>query len=72
MCGSNSLKESDRRPLYLCPECNAKICWATGSDPIVRYMRLMKFSKENGFQDEYEFFERSFKALASPELTHRN
>ncbi len=33
MCGSNSMDESDRRPLALCPECLAKVCWATNTKP---------------------------------------
>jgi len=33
MAGVNSLAESDRHPLWLCPECLAKLSWATGSSP---------------------------------------
>lgn len=33
MNGSNSLEESDRRPLALCPECLAKLCWAMHCEP---------------------------------------
>jgi len=33
MCGSNSLEESDRGPLALCPQCLAKLACATGFDP---------------------------------------
>ena len=31
MCGSNHRQEADRRPLWLCPCCLAKLCHATGS-----------------------------------------
>jgi archaemetzincin len=40
MCGSNSLPESDRRPIADCPECMAKICWAAEGDPGDRYEKL--------------------------------
>ena len=63
MCGSNHREESDRRPVYLCPECVAKVCWATQSDPVVRYKRLMEFCKKSGFKKEHAFFERSIRKL---------
>jgi len=63
MCGSNSLEESDRGPLALCPECLAKLCWATGCDPITRYRQLAEFCDEHGLADEQAFYERSIRAL---------
>lgn len=65
MCGSNSRAESDRRPLYLCPECMAKVCWVTQADPVARYKRLMAFCKENGFKEERIFFEASVRRLTA-------
>jgi archaemetzincin len=63
MCGSNHREESDRRPLYLCPECMAKVCWATRVDPVTRYRRLEEFCGNNGFETERAFFEASIKRL---------
>ena len=63
MCGSNHREESDRRPLALCPECLAKVCWATGSDTIERYERLAAFCREHGLSAEAEFFEKAVKIL---------
>ena len=63
MCGSNSLEESDRKPLHLCPECLAKVCWATQADPVARYQRLISFCQENGIEPERTFFETSIEAL---------
>ena len=63
MCGSNSREEADRRPIALCPECMAKICCATGADPLRRYKRLAEFSREQGLSPEAEFYEKSFSAL---------
>ncbi len=63
MCGSNSLPEADRRPLWFCPECVAKVCWVTGKDPAERYGRLARFCGKQGLSKEKEFYERSIKAL---------
>lgn len=63
MCGSNHREESDRRPLALCPECVAKVCWATGSNPLERYKKLATFCKEHGLQSEHDFYERCVRAL---------
>lgn len=63
MNGSNHLAESDRRPLWLCPECVAKICCLTGTDPVDRYHRLAEFCERNGLQKELDFFRKSILAL---------
>ncbi len=44
MCGSNHREEADRRPLWLCPHCLAKLCHATGADPVKRFKDLAAFS----------------------------
>lgn len=63
MCGSNHREESDRRPVWLCPECVAKVCWATETDMTKRYRKLAAFWKEHGFEKESTFFEKSAAAL---------
>lgn len=63
MNGSNSLEESDRGVLHLCPECLAKILWATHADPVVRYRKLAEFCRANGLREEGAFFRRSAAAL---------
>ncbi|MBV9959832.1 MAG: hypothetical protein JO360_15510, partial [Acidobacteria bacterium] len=63
MNGTNSLSETDRHPLDVCPECMAKICWATGTDPALRYERLAEFCSAQGFAAEERYFEDSVKAL---------
>lgn len=62
-CGSNSRAESDRRPLALCPECMAKVCWGSGIDPIKRYLDLAAFCKRQGLTNEEAFFRRSAAKL---------
>ncbi len=52
MCGSNHREESDRRPLEFCPECVAKVWWATGVEPIVRAEGLLAFCRANGLDAE--------------------
>ncbi len=66
MCGRNHRDESDRSPLYLCPICMAKICWATNADPIERYRKLQEFSEENGLEAEAGFFAKSIQAISTP------
>jgi archaemetzincin len=63
MNGSNHLEEMDGQPLAACPECMAKICWATDYNPRVRYERLAAFCREHGLTQEREFFERAAKTL---------
>ncbi|NQT86165.1 Zn-dependent protease [bacterium] len=63
MCGSNHRKESDGKPLALCPECVAKLWWITQADPVARYTALIDFCTTHGLADERTFYERSVKAL---------
>ncbi len=65
MCGSNHINETDRRPVELCPECMAKICWATDTDPLRRYAALAAFFAQHGYPAEQRFFETSIEALKS-------
>ena len=62
-CGSNSRAESDRRPLALCPECMAKVCWGSRKNPRERYLALAEFCKQQGLDREQAFFARSAAAL---------
>ncbi len=63
MCGSNNRRESDRRPLYLCPECVAKVWWSTQCDPVKRFEKLKKFCETNKLGREAEFYQRSIELL---------
>jgi archaemetzincin len=65
MCGSNSLQESDRRPLYLCPECLPKVWWSTKAKPVQRFEKLAEFCDENGLKKFGDFYRKSAKALES-------
>ncbi len=63
MCGSNSRHESDKRPLWMCPECMAKVCWATSTDPVQRFKTLIEFCEANGLEEEANFYKKSIKTL---------
>ena len=63
MCGSNHREEADRRPLWLCPHCLAKLCHATGADPVQRFKDLLAFSQREGLKPEQEFYAKSLAIL---------
>jgi archaemetzincin len=63
MCGSNSVEESDRRPLPLCPECLAKLLYATGAEPVERCRQLVSFCKQHGLTGEQRLYEQSVEAI---------
>jgi archaemetzincin len=51
--GSNHLKESDSRPMHLCPVCLHKLQHSIGFDVVARYGRLFHFyRKTSGFDDD--------------------
>ncbi|MBT4868040.1 MAG: hypothetical protein HON53_23300 [Planctomycetaceae bacterium] len=64
MCGSNHREESDRHPLHLCPECHAKVIWATAAAPVARYQRLATFCQQHGLKDEQAYFKKAVAALS--------
>jgi len=58
MNGSNSLAESDRRPIHLCPECLKKFRWNIGFDVVARYEGLRKFYAAHGMAAEAAWVEK--------------
>jgi archaemetzincin len=63
MNGSNHLEEADRQPLWLCPECSAKLHYATGTEPRLHFEHLIQFAAQHDFTTEKEMWERSLKIL---------
>jgi archaemetzincin len=63
MNGANHLDETDRSPLWLCPECSAKIAWATGADPAATFEKLADLCDREGLREEAAFFRKSIAAL---------
>ncbi len=64
MNGSRSREESDRQPLEFCPECQPKIWWTCGVDPVQRTQALAKFATDHGLTDEATLWNRQLKRLA--------
>ncbi len=64
MNGSNHLAESDRTPLWFCPECDPKLWWACGLNPAERAARLADFSAKIGLAAEAEHWRKEAKLLA--------
>ncbi|MCE9552720.1 MAG: archaemetzincin [Planctomycetes bacterium] len=64
MCGSNSRSESDRRPLAFCPECSAKIWWATHTQPSEHFRKLAEFCAKHGLEEDAKFYKHSAAALS--------
>jgi len=50
--GSNHLKESDSRPMHLCPICLRKLQHSIGFDMVDRFSNLFRFYKKTGLRDE--------------------
>lgn len=63
MGGSNSLEESDERPIHLCSECNAKLCYATQADPIERYLALLGLCKTLNWENEITYYSNAASLL---------
>jgi archaemetzincin len=63
MNGSNSLEESDRRPLRLCPLCLKKLQWNRKFDIIDRYEKLLSFFGKNGLKDEQSWTAKRLEGI---------
>jgi archaemetzincin len=67
MNGSNHLKESDSRPLYLCPVCLRKLQYSIGFDVIARYGSLYRFYKKFGFDDDARWIAHRLEHILGPD-----
>jgi hypothetical protein len=65
MNGSNSLRETDERPTAFCPECAAKIWWATRADPAQWYTTLAGLGEKQRLSDEARFWRQCADRLAA-------
>ena len=65
MCGSNRLNGSRPPTLVAVPGCLAKLCYATGADPVKRFQKLIVFFKTYGLKEEQEFCEKSLAAMTA-------
>lgn len=58
MNGSNSLEESDKAPLDVCPQCLQKLVWYSGLDPEQRFKALARFARDQGLEKDAAPLER--------------
>lgn len=64
MNGTNSLAETDRRPLHLCPVCRAKLQGNLRFEPVKRYRALAAFYRKHALLEEAAFAEARAAELA--------
>lgn len=68
MNGSNSLPETDRHPLDLCPECTGKLGWATCADLAERLRGIARFCREQGLLEDRVPAEQALASLVARDL----
>lgn len=75
MAGSNHLKESDARPMHLCPVCLRKLQHSIGFEVVERYVNLFRFYQKVRFDDEARWvagrLERIIGAQAAREIVEQ-
>jgi len=69
--GSNHLKESDCRPVQLCPVCLRKLQYSTGFDVVGRYGELFRFYKRAGFDEEARWAANRLKWILGDKAAQR-
>lgn len=63
MSGSNHLKEKDRRPIDVCPECVLKIAWAMNYDLKERYENLAEYCEFQAWNHQAATFRKKAAAI---------
>ncbi|MHC4607924.1 MAG: archaemetzincin [Planctomycetota bacterium] len=63
MNGSNSLRESDRQPPFLCPDDLRKLEWNLGFDRKERYTKLEAFWRKYGFGEQADWYRKRLSAM---------
>jgi archaemetzincin len=61
--GINSLEEEDRAPMWLCPDCLAKISWVTSTDPRSHLRAMADFCRRAELRLEVAHYEKDLAAL---------
>ncbi len=64
MNGSNSLAEADKKPLWLCPICLAKLCWFTQNNLQEQFDSIAIFIKNHQYNTEYQYYNNAIKILS--------
>ncbi|MCK4390090.1 MAG: hypothetical protein KAV83_07630 [Desulfobacterales bacterium] len=63
MNGSNHLRESDSRPLHICPVCLRKLQYCIGFDVVIRYEKLHHFYQKVDFGHEATWVAKRLKKI---------
>jgi archaemetzincin len=66
MNGTNSLDETDRSTIHLCPECLHKLQWDLKLDVMRRYRQLRDIYDKSGYADLADWTQRRLASLAPP------
>lgn len=69
MCGSNSMEESDARPLKLCPQCLPKVSHATGVKIVDRFIELKKIYDKYELNAEALYCQQALELLRTEQTT---
>lgn len=69
--GSNHLKESDSRPLHLCPVCLRKLQHSIGFNVVNRYVELFHFYQRNGLINEAQWTARRLEWILGQEAAKK-
>jgi len=64
MNGSNSSDERDRQPLEFCPECQPKLWWTLGLDPLKRSRAVEEAARKHGYERVAAAIGEQSRALA--------
>lgn len=64
MNGSNHSDERDRQPIEFCPECQAKLWWTCGLNPLTRSRALEAVARKHGLMRVAADFASQSEALA--------
>jgi archaemetzincin len=65
MNGSNSLAESDRQPIFLCPEDLRKVQWNVKFEPAARYRKMLEFLKRHRLDADARWLEKHLRLWPS-------
>jgi archaemetzincin len=69
--GSNHLKESDARPMHLCPVCLRKLQYSIGFDTVRRYTNLFQFYQKADFKNETQWVANRLEWILGAEAGRR-
>jgi archaemetzincin len=70
MAAGSTLEECDQYPLYLCPECLAKLHWSIRPNAVDRFTRLAEFCRLHALTDEQYYYEQAAQRIGKQQFTN--